>query len=1033
VKIGRRFPDLVATLGRASSPEAGFTRALKELVARSGATAGGLCFAPGRGAPLMITAGTRPGSALDAWLRARLGEQARGMRVEALEDRPPGWRGRRPVLLRASLGERRAPLGRLLLLGPGGRHGLDAASIPRGFPREFGLAMEQIWWRHRRTLRLEVINEVTALMGTTLPLERVYQTVAAAIGRLIRFDALGLSLVDRERGEIRVLDVATPTAVPESYELRISAGGTLTEWVADHREPRRVDDVDDPSIPPVGRSLLLRRGFRSAILAPLISQGEVIGTLNVTHREPRAFSEGDVEVLLEVARPLASAIEHSRLHAEIVRRAEELAALNRTAQFITARLDLGAVLETISRSVTSLVGSTGCGIGLLTADRTTIDHVAAHGVTSPEWRALRLPMGEGTIGRAAATGTAIRSDDLRVDSSSAPWDMDGKEGIRSMLSVPLSVAGEIIGVISAFSVTPGFFTARHQTLLETFADQAGIAIQNARLFEESQRRARETQALYEAGRAVNQSLEVGETIRLILNQAREVLGAQSCGLFTLDPATGELTSAASLDLGPASGLIRVRVGEGITGMAVKKRRPVQSADLDNDPRQDRRYRQLSAGAGFRSMLAAPLLVGDQVIGALTVLRRDVHQFSLEEESLVSAFADQAAMALEHARLFSSVRTYSEQLEAMVAARTRELDEQKRFVEVVLETLPLGLFVLDGTFSVVSANREGAELLPYDPGGRPSFTDLVPAAKAEAIRDVLRDVLVTRAVRQIEEEIPGRPEARTVRLTAAPLRAGGSTTHALVLVEDITLQKRLERQMLLTERLTTAGRLAAGVAHELNNPLATIAGCAEALKERAQDRELSELPGFKDFPSYLGLIEEEAYRCKEITGSLLQFVRDPGSQRAPADVNALIGKALELLGHQSRFAESQFVTELDPALPAVRVNEGQLRQVFLGLSANALEAMDGRGTLRVRTRRPTDREIEILFEDEGPGIPEGILPRVFDPFFTTKPPGQGTGLGLAIAQGIVADHGGRIEVASRVGAGTTFRVILPAASAGDREP
>jgi signal transduction histidine kinase len=283
------------------------------------------------------------------------------------------------------------------------------------------------------------------------------------------------------------------------------------------------------------------------------------------------------------------------------------------------------------------------------------------------------------------------------------------------------------------------------------------------------------------------------------------------------------------------------------------------------------------------------------------------------------------------------------------------------------------------------------------------------------------------VRQMEQEMPSGAEARTIRLTAAPLREpSGDATHGLVLVEDITLQKRLERQMLLTERLTTAGRLAAGVAHELNNPLATIAGCAEALKERAQDLELKEVPGFKDFPGYLSLIEEEAYRCKEITGSLLQFVREPGSRRAPIDVNGLVEKALELLSHQSRFAESRFGADLDAELPSVIANEGQLRQVFLGLSSNALEAMEGRGTLTVRTRRRNGAEVEIVFEDEGPGIPEDILPRVFDPFFTTKPPGQGTGLGLAIAQGIVADHGGRIEVASSPGGGATFRVILPVA-------
>ena len=1019
MKIGRLFPDLLATLSRAASSEAGFALTLKELVALAGARAGGLRFRPGDGAPTDVIVGARRGSTLEKWIQARLDRPPRGVRVEKLDEAPPGLRPRDTALLSAALGDPARPVGGLVLLGPGGARGLGRETIPPSFPREFGHAIEHVWRLRRRTARLEVINEVLALTATILPIERIYEKTAEALARLVRFDALGVTLLDRERGDFRVLDVAAHTALPEVFDFRMPTAGTLTGWVANQRAPRRIDDATiDPSLPAVSRELLARRGFRSAVLAPLLSQGEVIGTLNVTHREPNAFSDTDVEILQEVARPLASAVEHARLHAESARRAEELAALNRTSQLITARLDLPSLLETISRSVTSLMGSTGCGIGLLSPDRALIEHAAAHGFRTPEWRNLSVRVGEGLIGLAVSTGRAVRSDDLREDPRSARRDLDEKEGIRSLLSVPLRVAGQIIGVISAFSSEARAFGDRQQSLLESFADQAGIAIQNARLFEETQRRARETQALLRAGHAVNQSLDVSETVRLILHQAREVLEVQSCGLFTLDAATGELTATASLDL-PAEALhaIRLRVGEGITGVAVKERRPVQTADLNRDPRV--RYPQ----AALRSMLAAPLIVGEQTIGALTVLRTDVHHFSAEEESLVSAFADQAAMALEHARLFSSVRTYSERLETMVEARTHELDEQKRFVEVVLETLPLGLFVLDAELRVISTNREGAALVPVETAARRPFAELMPSTKVAAVRAFLQGAVTAREVCHREEELPAGGETLTVRLTATPLRAP-QATHLLVLVEDITLQKRLERQMVLTERLTTAGRLAAGVAHELNNPLATIAGCAEALKERSQDSHLRDLDAFKDFPSYLGLIEEEAYRCKEITGSLLHFVRDPGSRRAPTDLNVLVDKVLELIGHQSRYARSRFERRLDAELPDVVVNEGQLRQVFLGLASNALDAMDGRGTLTVTTRRRNAKEVEIAFIDQGPGIPEHILPRVFDPFFTTKPPGQGTGLGLAIAQGFVADHDGRFEVDSRVGTGTTFRVILP---------
>ena len=542
--------------------------------------------------------------------------------------------------------------------------------------------------------------------------------------------------------------------------------------------------------------------------------------------------------------------------------------------------------------------------------------------------------------------------------------------------------------------------------------------------DESARRARETQALLEAGRAVSRSLEVKETIRMILEQAKEVLGVASCSLTTLDPGTGELRSVASLDLAEEIvQRIRLKVGEGITGLAVKEGGPVQSEDIWNDPRV--RYPDFSRAQGFRSMLAVPLVVGGRATGALTVLRRDVHRFTEDEQHLLSALADQAAIALEHARLYSSVKSYSEKLESMVAERTRELNEQKRFVEVILETLPLGLYVLDERLTVVTMNREGIRALPCEAGVGCAFLSLVPEDKRSEFRQFLEWVLTAREVSQAEKEVALNGQSRTLRLTAAPLGpAAGPTTHAVVLIEDITLQKRMAQQMLLTERLTTAGRLAAGVAHELNNPLATIAGCAEALKERAGAPELAALPAFQDFPAYLTLIEEEAYRCKEITGSLLQFVRDPGSRRAPADINALASKVLELLQHQARFSEARCLTELDPSLPLVLANEGQLRQVFLGLAANALEAMEGKGCLTVRSRRLPGDEIEVEFEDQGPGIPEDILPRIFDPFFTTKPPGQGTGLGLAIAQGIVADHGGRIEVVSRPGQGARFRVILP---------
>ncbi|HEU4371198.1 MAG TPA: GAF domain-containing protein [Methylomirabilota bacterium] len=1004
---GRIVAGLLTVLGTATSLERGLGLTLRRLVRLTGATAGALAFQPSRGAPLVVVAGGR--GAADATLRALVSGSGQRPRTVAI----PRGRGRVAVR-RAALGPPARPLGAVALVGPGAG---ARPPLPAGLGRALGAAIEQVWRLEQRTLRIAVHNAITRLLVSGDGVDEVLGAFAEGLARLMTFDSVAVVLLDPERPEFEIVDVvgrSVPRMAPR--DTRMALERTLLAEVVASGAPVRVDDLAAPAVPEVSRQVLTGRGFGSALLVPLVSRGGVFGAVALAARPRAAFDEADAEVATDLARPLASALEQRRLLDESRRRADELTALYSTSQLITARLDVASVLDRISRSVTALTGSTGCGIGLLDRSRGRLVHAAVHGFRSDEWRALALPVGEGIIGRCAQSGTAIRVDDVRTDPRSARRDVDEREGIRSMLCVPLRVGGALLGVISAFSTRPAVFSAHHQRVLEAFAEQAGIAVQNAKLFEESLKRTRETRALFEAGRAVTASLDPDRTVRVIMEQARAVLGVASCGIMSLDPVSRELTLVASLDL-PDGVMrdVRLAEGEGIAGRAVRDLRPRQSADLLNDPRV--RFRDLPRQSGLRAALAAPLRVGDRAIGVIEVFHREVHQFSAAEEELLLALADQAAIALDHARMH-------EGLEAMVAERTRELDRQKRFVEVVLETLPLGVFVLDPRLRIVRANREGVRTLGCDPATRAPFPSVVAPERAGEVEAFLRGAFGAVEVARCEQEMAIAGELKRFRLTTAPLPGGDDGAHLVVLVEDITLAKQLERQLLLTERLTTAGRLAAGVAHELNNPLATIAGCAESLQGRLKEEAVAGRPELGDFPTYLSLIEEEAYRCKDITGSLLQFVRDPGSRRALTDVNALVLKTIELISHQARYAAGRFAMELDETLPAVTLNEGQLRQVFLGLASNALDAMEGRGRLIIRTRRAR-REIEVEFEDEGPGIPEELVPRIWDPFFTTKPPGQGTGLGLAIAQGIVTDHGGRIEMQTHVGKGSIFRVVMPA--------
>jgi len=243
------------------------------------------------------------------------------------------------------------------------------------------------------------------------------------------------------------------------------------------------------------------------------------------------------------------------------------------------------------------------------------------------------------------------------------------------------------------------------------------------------------------------------------------------------------------------------------------------------------------------------------------------------------------------------------------------------------------------------------------------------------------------------------------------------------------QKRMEQQLLLTGRLAAVGELAAGVAHELNNPLAAVQAYAQLLNER-QDLDES-------VKTDLQTIHTEAQRASRITGNLLSFARQYKPERTLISINDMLQQALELDAYHLKVSGIEVVTQFDPDLPKTLADPHQMQQVFVNLITNAEQAITearGKGTLRVRTSRVA-AEIHISFQDNGPGIPDENLTRLFDPFFTTKTVGKGTGLGLSICYGIVKEHGGRLHAESELGKGTTFVVELPIVSEdrGEKEP
>jgi two-component system NtrC family sensor kinase len=249
-----------------------------------------------------------------------------------------------------------------------------------------------------------------------------------------------------------------------------------------------------------------------------------------------------------------------------------------------------------------------------------------------------------------------------------------------------------------------------------------------------------------------------------------------------------------------------------------------------------------------------------------------------------------------------------------------------------------------------------------------------------------------------------------------IRDGEGKPTALVWVlGDITKRKKLERQLFLSEKLASVGLLAAGVAHEINNPLANISLYAQLL--------MKSLPEEDRTRQKLQVVREQADVAARIVKGLLDFSRQTRPSMDSTDVNQVIEKVLTFLRQQKSFENVKVVRDLEPDLPTVLADSDQLLQVFVNILTNALQAMPEGGELSIETKKANGIEIQI--SDTGRGIPEEILPRIFDPFFTTKEVGKGTGLGLSICYGIIERHNGTIEVESEVGKGTTVTIILPA--------
>ena len=807
---------------------------------------------------------------------------------------------------------------------------------------------------------------------------------------------------------------------------------------------------------------------------------------------------------------------------------EQLTASSKVLEVISrSAFDLQPVFETVAESAVRLCGADRAFI--FRFDGEMLRCVVAYNAPSALEEFVRSnpirPDRSSAAGRAAYERRTMHIPDVKLDSEYTFKAIDAAP-LRTILTVPILKSAELLGVILTYSLEVRPFTGRQIALVETFADQAAIAIENVRLFEAEQQRTAELTASLEQQTATAEVLSVissspGElepVFRAMLANATKLCGA-SYGAMWLWEGSG-LRAAAMHGALPAAYLEQWRAGtafqpspESPAIRAIKKRQPVQIDDM----REDKAYLAGDplpvAGvevAGIRTLVAIPMYKENEPVGVIAVYRREVKQFSDKQIELLTNFAAQAVIAIENARLLSELRSRTNELAQSVGelqalgevsqAVNSTLDLKTVLTTIVSRAVQLSrtdagaIYVFDeerGEFRlhathgmsenmIVAITDQGIGLGDARIGAATAQRKPIQVADIRneptssvneiVLREGYRGILVIPLLRPdyivgalvVRRKTPGEFATSTINLLQTFADQSVVAIQNARLFESVEARTRelgksledlrtAQDRLVQTEKLASLGQLTAGIAHEIKNPLnfvnnfsavsvELIEELRSALGSAHLDNKLrEEINEIADtLQGNLDKVVQHGQRADAIVKNMLLHSRQGSGEHRPVDVNALVEESLNLAYHGARAEKQGFEITLersfDPVAGEADVFPQEITRALLNLISNGFYAATKRKaeanggnyepTLAAATKNLGDR-VEIRIRDNGTGMPHEVKEKLFSPFFTTKPAGEGTGLGLSISHDIIVkQHGGSIEVDTRPGEFTEFRIVLP---------
>jgi PAS domain S-box-containing protein len=846
----------------------------------------------------------------------------------------------------------------------------------------------------------------------------------AALG----FDFVAVLLVDPGSGDRVVIASKGWEGAPPG--LRVKPGQGLSELpLLDgrlHYTPQVTQET----------RYLPTRNEGSEVDVPLLVNKQLVGVLVVEGNRHHAFSADDFEVLRAAANQAGIAIGRARLLTAERQRADEQEALRATMADLSARLELSDLLQAVLERAVQLLRVSHGELAIYDRAREELEIVASYNVGKKDTTGTRMKPGEGAMGHVALTREPLVIPDYQA--WSARSEQYAQVEFHAVMVAPLLMGRSLVGAIAFMDKNADRqFGHDDLRLLDLFAPQAAVAIENARLFTMERRRAEEQQALLDTMKDLSGELELTKVLERVLERAVSLLHVTGGELATFDAAAGDLAIVASHEMGTDAVGTRIAPGDGAMGRVAQTREPLIIPRYQEWEGRSSQYTQSTV----QSVMAAPLLIGSRLVGTIAVVHSDpTRELGPEDMRLLQLFAPEAAIAIENARLF-----------------THAQHQTQYFGELVANS-PVAIVTLDTKHNVVSCNPAFLRLYGYTEAeviGR-HLDDLITTeeARAQAVR-YTEQALSHRAVRAIAQRRRKDGSLVDVEVLGVPVVVDGQLVGMMGLYHDITELLKARRE---AEAANSAkSQFLASMSHELRTPLNAIIGYSEMLEEEAEERGLPEsVPDLQKIRSagrhLLALINDVLDLSKIEAGKMELHLETFEVAPALDAVAATVAPLVEKNGNALR-------VEIGSDVGVMRADLTRVRQILFNLLSNASKFTE-RGTITLEVRRETagrglrgisglrggieggggegegggggegsSDEIVFRVRDTGIGMTPEQLGRLFQAFSqaeaSTASKYGGTGLGLAISKRFCEMMGGELTVASEPGKGTAFTARIPA--------